>query len=203
MNGFVTVKFLELLAVLLTVTTTPIVLATMPFGTTATIDVLLQLVVDARTMPNLTVLEPFVAPKLLPVIVTEVPDGPEVGKRLEMTMGFATVKVTELLAVPPTVTTTLAAPFASPDGTTATIDVLPQLVVDAVTPANVTVLLPFVPPKFFPVIVTDVPDGPAVGEILVILGAAAKSNPLVRMTKERVEKPLKTARRVERIPSSA
>ena len=93
-----------------------------------------------------------------------------------MVMGFATVKMTLLLlATPPTVTTTLAAPFESPDGTTATMDVLPQLVVEAVTPANLTVLLPFVPPKFLPVIVTDVPDGPEVGEMLVMLGAAANS----------------------------
>jgi len=57
---------------------------------------------------------------------------------------------------------TLAARFASPDGTSATMEVLPQRGVEAVTPANVTVLLPFVPPKFSPVMVTDMPDGPDV-----------------------------------------
>ncbi len=200
MNGLVTGKFTVLLAVLLTVTTTPTVPAISPFGTTTMIEVLLQPVVDATVEPNLTVLEPLVAPKLLPVIVTEVPDGPEVGDKLEITMGFATVKVTLiLLETPPTVTTTLAAPLATPEGTTATIDVLPQLVVEAVTPANVTVLLPLVPPKFLPVIVTEVPVGPEVGEMLVMLGAAANRMPLVRTTKARIEKALSTARRVERI----
>ncbi len=81
-KGFVTGKFTVLLAVLLTVTTTPTVLATMPFGTTATIDVLLQLVVDATIVPNLTVLVPLVEPKLLPAIVTDVPDGPEGGVKV-------------------------------------------------------------------------------------------------------------------------
>src|SRR5438874_13608801 len=198
-KGFVTGKLTVLLAVLFTVTTTLTVLATMPFGTMATIDVLLQLVVDATIVPNLTVLVPLVDPKLLAAIDTDVPDGPELGDKVEMTIGLATVKVTELLAVPLTVTITLAAPFESPDGTTATIDVLPQLVVEAVTPAKVTVLVPFVPPKFFPVIVTDVPEGPEVGEILVMLGAAASIHPLARMTKNKVEKTLSIARRIERI----
>ena len=49
-------------------------------GTTATIDVTLQLVIELANVPlNLTVLEPCVAPKFVPVIVTEVPTGPDVG----------------------------------------------------------------------------------------------------------------------------
>jgi hypothetical protein len=83
-NGFVTVKLTELLA-LFTVTTTPTVPAIIPFGTTATIDLLFQDVVDATELPNVTVLVPCVAPKLLPAMVTEVPDAPEVGDKLEMT----------------------------------------------------------------------------------------------------------------------
>ena len=41
----------------------------------------------------------------------------------------------------------------------------------AVVPLNVTVLVPCVAPKFVPVIVTDVPTGPLVGDRLVMLGA--------------------------------
>jgi hypothetical protein len=61
-------------------------------GTTATIDVLLQLVTWAVTgdtlfnqSPNLTVLEPWVDPKLLPLMVTGVPVTPEAGDNVEMT----------------------------------------------------------------------------------------------------------------------
>jgi hypothetical protein len=48
--------------------------------------------------------------------------------------------------------------------------VLLQFVGDAVTPLKVTVLLPCVPPKPVPVIVTAAPTTPAVGERLVMLG---------------------------------
>src|SRR6266699_1127099 len=118
-----------------------------------------------------------------------------------MVIGFATVKVMLLLlASPPTVTTTLTAPFETPVGTTAVMDLFPQAVVDATTPPKVTVLpVPLVLPKFVPVIITDVPEGPEVGEILVVLGAAASIHPLARMTKNKVEKALSNARRIERI----
>ena len=46
-----------------------------------------------------------------------------------------------------------------------------QLVGVAPVPLNVTVLLPCVEPKFVPVIVTEVPTGPEVGDKLVMLGA--------------------------------
>src|SRR5215472_17894551 len=73
----------------------------------------------------------------------------------------ATVKVTPLLATPPTVTTTF--PVVAPEGTGTTMLVLPQVVGDAVVLLNVTVLVPCVEPKFVPLMVTDVPTGPAVG----------------------------------------
>lgn len=47
-----------------------------------------------------------------------------------------------------------------------------QLDAVAVVPLNLTVLLPWVAPKFVPVIVTEVPTGPDVTERLVMLGAA-------------------------------
>jgi hypothetical protein len=69
-----------------------------------------------------------------------------------------TVKLTPLLAAPPTVTTTF--PVVAPVGTGTTMLVGPQLVGIPVVPSKVTVLVPCVAPKFVPVIVTDVATGP-------------------------------------------
>ena len=76
----------------------------------------------------------------MPVIVTDVLTGPEVGLRLVMFGGVTTVKTTPLLATPPTVTTTL--PVVAPVGTGTAIVVALQLVGVAVVPLNVTVLVP-------------------------------------------------------------
>src|SRR5437016_831208 len=158
----VTVKFTPLLATPPTVTTTLPVVA--PLGTDATMLVALQLVVVAVVPLKVTV---PVVPKLVPVIVTAVPTGPEVGFRLVMAgADEVTVKLTPLLAIPPTVTTTL--PVVAPLGTDATMLVALQLVVLAVVPFKVTV--PVVP-KFVPVMVTAVPTGPVVGFRLVMAGA--------------------------------
>jgi hypothetical protein len=78
-----------------------------------------------------------------------------------------TVKLTPLLATPPTVTTTF--PVVAPAGTAATMLAALQLVAVAVTPLNLTVLVPCVAPKFAPAIVTDAPTIPDVGFKLVIL----------------------------------
>jgi hypothetical protein len=59
----------------------------------------------------------------------------------------------------------------APVGTGTTILDALQLVGEAVVPLNVTVLLPCGEPKFDPVIVTDVPIVPPLGEILLILGS--------------------------------
>ena len=152
----------------LTVTTTVPVVA--PVGTGTTIDVFAQLVMVAAVPLNFTV--PWVVPKFVPVIVTEAPTAPEVGDRL-VTVGVAkTVNEVPLLDVPLTVTTTL--PVVAPVGTTATIDVLLQLVIEvAEVPLNFTVLVPWVDPKFVPVIVTEAPTAPEVGERLDIVGVAA------------------------------
>src|SRR5215467_13424760 len=79
-----------------------------------------------------------------------------------------TVKGTPLLATPPTVTTTF--PLVAPAGTEATIAVALQLVGVTVVPLKVTVLVPCVAPKLEPLIVTEVPTGPEVGERLAIAG---------------------------------
>src|SRR5260370_7159977 len=80
-----------------------------------------------------------------------------------------TVKLTPLLPAPPTVTTTL--PVVAPAGTGTAMLVALQLVGVAPIPLKVTLLVPWVAPKFAPVIVTCVPSTPDVGFKLVILGA--------------------------------
>jgi hypothetical protein len=72
------------------------------------------------------------------------------------------------------VTTTF--PVVAPLGTGTTIEVALQLVGVAVVPLNLTVLVPWVEPKFVPVIVTDVPTTPEVGERLVIEGVGITVN---------------------------
>jgi hypothetical protein len=90
---------------------------------------------------NLTVLVPWVEPKFVPVIVTDAPTAPEVGERLVILGAATTVNDTPLLALLPTVTTTL--PVVAPVGTVATIDVALQLpMVVAAVPLNFTVLVP-------------------------------------------------------------
>jgi hypothetical protein len=173
LGGTVTVKVTPLLASELTVTTTVPVVA--PDGTGTTILVLDQLVGVAVVPLNLIVLVPFVAPKFVPVTVTDVATGPLVGDRLVMLGATVTVKLTPALARPPTVTTTL--PVVAPDGTGTTMLVFDQVVGVAVVPLNVIVLVPFVAPKFVPVTVTDVPTGPLVGERLVMLGVAGTVKP--------------------------
>src|SRR6266850_720210 len=122
-----TVKFAPLLATPPTVTTTLPVVA--PLGADATMLVALQLVVVA--VVPLKVAVSVVVPKLAPVMVTAVPTGPVVGFRLVMAgADEVTVKVTPLLAIPPTVTTTL--PVVAPLGTDATMLDALKLVVLAV-----------------------------------------------------------------------
>src|ERR1700681_2799553 len=115
-EGF-TVKLIALLANPLTLTTTLPVVA--PIGTGVTMLVALQLVGDAAVPLKVTVLLPWLVPKLVPVVVITAPTAPEVGLKLVMigAEGF-TVKFTPLLANPPTVTTML--PVVAPIGTGAT-----------------------------------------------------------------------------------
>src|SRR5258705_2756560 len=81
---------------------------------------------------NRTVLAPCVAPKFVPVIVTDAPTAPLEGERLVSGAVGTTVNLTPLLATPPTVTTTL--PVVAPAGTGATMLVADQLVGVAVVP---------------------------------------------------------------------
>lgn len=108
-------------------------------------------------------------------MVTDAPTAPDVGDRLVM-LGN-TVNATPLLALPPTVTTTL--PVVAPVGTVTAIDVDAQLVAVAAVPLNFTVLVPCVEPKFNPVIVTETPTAPEVRERLLILGKTVNATPLL------------------------
>src|SRR5437879_6954100 len=103
--------------------------------------VALQLAGVAAIPLNFTVLVPCVAPKFAPVIVTDVPTNPDVGFTLVMLGdGTVTVKLTPLLATPPTVTTTF--PVAAPLGTGTTMLVAAQPAGVAAMPLNLIVLVP-------------------------------------------------------------
>src|SRR5258708_5862535 len=102
--------------------------------------------------------EVVVVPASLPVCCT----------RAMFAAGVVIVKAMGLLAWPPTVTTTL--PVVAPLGTGTAMLVALQLVGVAVVPLKVTVLVPWLAPKFAPAIVTEVPTGPDVGFRLVMLG---------------------------------
>jgi hypothetical protein len=117
---------------------------------------------------NTTVLEPWLEPKLVPVIVTTVPNWPEAGDRFEIT--GATVNGQLLLGTPFTVTTTT--PVKALLGTGTTMLVGPQLLGAAGTPLKVTVLAPWVDPKFAPEIVTGAFGAAEAGEIPVMVGPA-------------------------------
>jgi hypothetical protein len=133
-----TVNGSPLLATPPTVTVTFPVVA--PAGTVAAILVADHDVGVAVTPLNETVLVPWVAPKLVPVIVTAVPTTPLVGDSAVMAGATVTVKGTPLLASPPTVTTTL--PVVAPLGTGTVRLVADHAVGVAVTPLNLTVLVP-------------------------------------------------------------
>jgi hypothetical protein len=112
-------------------------------------------------------------------MITELPSAPEVGLRLLMLGGgIVTVKATPLLAIPPTVTTTL--PDVALAGTGTTMLEAVQLEGVATVLLNVTELVPCVPPKFAPEIVTEVPTTPDVGLTLVMFGPSPPVPPMFR-----------------------
>lgn len=115
-----------------------------------------QLETVALVPPNITV--PVLDPKLLPAMVTEIPDEPWLGVKLMM-VGVRTRKATPLVCTPPAVTTTL--PLVAPLGTTATMLVLDQLETVADCPLNVTV--PVVVPNVVPEIVIEAPGSALAG----------------------------------------
>ena len=179
-----TVKLFPLLFTPLANTTTFPVVA--PLGTVVAILVALQLVTVAVVPLNFTVLVPWLDPKFVPVMVTAAPTAPVVIERLVMLGAATTVKLFPLLAVPDTVTTTF--PVVAPVGTAATMLVALQLVAVAEVPLNLTVLVPWEEPKFVPVIVTEAPTAPEVGDRLVMVGAAARVSIAVKNKRETARK---------------
>jgi hypothetical protein len=163
-----TVKAARLLLSPLAWTTMSPVVA--PDGTGTVIWAALQVVGVATKPLNETVLDPWVVPKPEPEIVTLLPAAAEAGDTLAMSGGKTTVKLTPLLSTPLAWTTTF--PVVAPEGTVAAMLPALQLVTVAGIPLNLTVLLPWVDPKFDPAIVTDAPTAPEPGVRLVIAGAA-------------------------------
>jgi len=161
------------------VTTTEPVVA--PTGTGTRMFVSLQLIGVATVPLNVMVLVPCGEPNPDPVMLIVVFAGPEFGDRLLMFGAAVRVKVTPALDWPPTVTTT--GPVVAPVGTGATILVLLQLVGVAAVLLNLTVLLPWLAPKFDPVIVIDVPARPESGARLLTTGTGelgtVKATPLL------------------------
>jgi hypothetical protein len=145
-------------------------------GMTKDTFVAVKLETDAGIVPppcwfNVTTGVALFAVKFVPVTEMRVPTDAEVGVKLVMVGGGATVKATPLLATPPTVTTTF--PVVAPLDTATVMLVALQHVGHGVAdvPLKVTVLVPWLEPKFVPAIVTNVPTAPEVGDRLVIFGA--------------------------------
>ncbi len=109
-------------------------------GTGTTMLVELQLVGWAFVPLKVTVLVPWLAPKLTPEIVTDVPTGPAVGDKLLIVGICDTVNGIPLLVAPPTVTTMFPEVAVIGTGTTMLVEFQP--VGDPATPLNVTVLVP-------------------------------------------------------------
>lgn len=175
MNGLVlTVKDCVLVVSPPTVTATLFAPLVAFDGTDITMELLLQFVGCTVFPANVTV--PGDDPKLVPHIVTAEPAGPAEGIK-PVVSGFDTTNgLLLLLADPPTTTWKYDVPVRKV-GTTATMEVLLQLVTCATTgdtlsnqSPNLTV--PVVAPNPLPVMVTGVPVVPDIGDRLEITGAA-------------------------------
>jgi len=163
--GPTTVKLVELVAVPPGPVTeiNPVVA---PTGTVAVILVEEFTTKDAVTLLKRTAVAPV---KFVPVIVTEVPTGPEVGENEVIVGAATTVKLVVLVAVPFRLVTEMG-PEAAPGGTVAVICVDEFTVKDAEVLLNLT---PVTLVKFVPKMLTEVPTAPLVGENDVMVGAAA------------------------------
>jgi len=137
-----------------------------PAGTVALILVEEFTTKDAVTLLKRTAVAPV---KFVPVIVTEVPAGPEVGENEVMVGAATTVNLVELVAVPFRLVTEIG-PELAPGGTVAVICVDEFTVKDAEVLLNLT---PVTLVKFVPRMLTEVPTAPVVGENDVMVGAPA------------------------------
>lgn len=140
-------------------------------GDAAEMPVLLQLVMVAGNPPMDRTLVPCAAPKLVPVIVIPVATVPLEGDRV-VSVGY-TVNVTELLATPPTVTTTDCTPETAAAGTMNDRLVGDQFVAATAAPPNVMLFPAEDAPKLAPEITTVVPALPMMGKMPDIEGPPA------------------------------
>jgi hypothetical protein len=118
---------------------------------------------------NFTAVAPV---KLVPVITTEVPTGPEVGVKLVTNGVELTVKEEALAAETPLALVTVIVPVVVPVATTAVIEVAELTMKEAAAvELNFTAVAPV---KLVPVITTEVPTGPEEGVKLVTNGVTEK-----------------------------
>jgi len=136
-------------------------------ATVATICVALQFATVAGVEPSQTV--PGVSAKFEPEMVTCAPGVAAAGETLAIDGTGITANPTGLLAKPPTVTTN--GPVVAPLGTfTVMLLSLQGVVEPALTPLNVTVLLPCDGPKLLPAMVTMEPTAAKAGFTLATTG---------------------------------
>src|SRR5688572_16113809 len=141
----------------------------LPLGTSAVFDVALS--VSAATAVSRSPIVKFTGVRVVSSFVVTLAIAVIVGAEGN------TVNGTPLLATPPRVTVTL--PVVAPLGTSAKMFTLLQNVVVAGTPLNETVLVPFIDPKFVPVIRTDALTAPLAGDSNVIFGTTVNVTPLL------------------------
>jgi hypothetical protein len=142
-----------------------------PEGTTHLMDVSVHEVqlVTAGLLKE-TVEVPWVGPKYLPVIVTTVPIVPVVGAMAVMAGGS---RVKSIPLEVPTGVVTVTFPVLVPEGTAHLMDVsVHEVQLVTAGPLKETVEVPWVGPKYLPVIVTTVPIVPVVGAMAVMVGGS-------------------------------
>jgi hypothetical protein len=169
-GGF-TVKVLPADAPTEFVTTTGTAPAVTPVGTATLMVVSVHEAYEVTgTPPTVTLDEPWVAPKYLPLMVTDVPAVPKAGAREEV-RGRFTVKVLPADVPAVVVTSTGKGPALTPSGTATLMVVSVHEAYEVTgTPPMVTLDEPWVAPKYLPLMVTDVPAAPKAGAREEIIG---------------------------------
>ena len=143
-----------------------------PSGTVAVSWVGEAAVTAAKVAPKYTMLSAATEPKLVPVMITELPTFPEDGVIEVMVGGAVKVKLTALVTELQS-TVTLMSPVVAPAGTITCRLVAVAEVTVAAMPLILTVLLDGVGSKLVPVIATVVPTGPPVGENPLMVGGGS------------------------------
>lgn len=143
-----------------------------PLGTEVVIEVAVEVVTVAGFPLKVTVLFAGVTSKLVPVMVTDVPAIPVLELML-VTVGAPTVKMADVIEVPPAAVVTEIIPVVAPFGILTNRDVVVAAVIVAWVPLKPTVLLAGVKSNPLPEMDTAVPAIPVLGFVLVIAGTAA------------------------------